>query len=67
MQVRPGSHVAEPGRFRRYTVKRLEKRTAMAQQSWPEFWGDLGMRFLVAGAAVVVVLVIIWALGLFVH
>ncbi len=56
-----------PRGARRYTTNRLEKRTAMARQSWPEFWRDLGMRFLVAIAAVLFVVLLIWLLGLFVH
>ena len=55
------------GKVKRFSTARLEKRAAMARQTWPEFWGDLGIRFLVAGAVVLFVLLVLWLLGLFVH
>jgi hypothetical protein len=54
----------EPGRFRRYTVKRAEKQEAMARQTWPEFLRDLGIRFLIAGGVVLAVLAFLWLLRL---
>jgi hypothetical protein len=62
-----GERFLSPRAARRYTTNRLEKRAAMARQSWPEFWRDLGMRFLVAGAVVLFVLLVLWLVGLFVH
>jgi len=81
MRVRPLSAVAEcgsgprdiapepgvPGKAKRFSTARLEKRAVLARQSWPEFWRDLGMRFLVAGAVVLVVLLVLWLLGFFVR
>ncbi len=44
--------------------KRLEKRAAMAGATWREFFGDLGLRFLVAAAVVAVVAAIMGLLRL---
>ena len=52
-----------PGPLRRYTVARAERHAAMARQPWPEFLRDLGVRFLIAGAAVGAVLAVLWLLG----
>ena len=62
-----GERFLSPGAARRYTTNRLEKRAAMARQSWPEFWRDLGMRFIVAIGAVLFVVLLIWLLGLVAH
>ena len=57
----PGS--PPEGTPRRYRVRRADKRAAMAAQSWPEFLHDLGIRFLVVGAIVLVAVGLLWLLA----
>lgn len=45
---------------RRFTLRRLERHAAMARMSWPDFWRDLGIRFLIAGTVVLVVIAGLW-------
>lgn len=51
---------APPARNPRYTVRRAERRAAMAAQSWPHFFRDLAVRFLVAGAVALVIAGAMW-------
>lgn len=59
----PEGTVTQPLPERRsYRVARAEKRAAMARLSWPEFWHDLGVRFLIAAAIVLVTFGALWLL-----
>lgn len=49
-----------PRGLRRFTVKRAERHAAMAAQSWPDFFRDLGIRFAVAAAVVLVIAGALW-------
>ena len=49
-----------PEELRRIGVRRAERSASMAAQSWPAFWRDLGVRFLIAGGIAAVAAAALW-------